>query len=202
MGTALTGFDPTTLSRLAYKRIGRRGLRWCLEAEDLVSVGATAILAAGTPNPALAVRVARNAMFDVIRREARRVKGRVEVRTGESYCCDGESPSVGDMWDSTVHHGQHLQPEAKNHDLWEAMKSLPARQYQAITLTYWAGMSDEAVAVEMGISSQAVDALLKKAQRNIAAGVGIAIPHTLTHVRGKEEIFCQAVSISEFLQPK
>lgn len=186
METTKTGFDPTALSRLAYKRIGRRGLRVGLEAEELVSTGRAAIIAARVTDAPLAVKVAQNAMFDSIRKTIVRERGRVRVRHGDSYCCEGEQPSVGDMWDSTVHHGQHLRPAAEHYDVWEAMKALPPRQYRAIVLTFWNGMSDEGVAIEMGISSQAVDSLLRKAKINLKQGVGMRTVQTLTHVRGEE----------------
>jgi len=106
----------------------------------------------------------------------------VEVREGRASETDGEELNDADQWDLTIHGKQNPLPEKTHPDLWEAMKALPARQYQAITLTYWGGMTDEAVASEMGISSQAVDALLKKAKTNLAEGVGIAVARGITNI--------------------
>ena len=190
METTATATEQVCLNYMAIceRAIGtlqRRGVCEWVERDELISEGCLALSMAKPDAEALAVTIARRAMIDAIRKNERRERGRVEVRaTAEG----SDEPLDGDELDAAVYGKQKLQPANSHPDLWEAMKSLPARQYQAITLTYWAGMSDEAVAVEMGISSQAVDALLKKAQRNIAAGVGIAIPHTITNVRGKETL--------------
>jgi RNA polymerase sigma factor (sigma-70 family) len=63
-------------------------------------------------------------------------------------------------------------PDGEFLELWDAVKTLPSRQYLAVFLTYWGGMSDEEVAIEMGITSQAVDTLLQKAYKKIKKCVG------------------------------
>ena len=97
-----------------------------------------------------------------------------------------EGPFEGDDWDNTVYAKQHIQPINTRPDLWEAMKALPPRQFRAVFLTYWNGMSDEAVGAEMGVSRQAVDALLEKAKINLRGGVAVQQSRGTTTVRGKE----------------
>lgn len=186
METVPTGFDPNALARLAYKRIGRRGLRDGLEAEELVAVGRAAIIASGARDAPLAVKVARNAMFDAIRKEVVRWRGRATVRAGHAFSCDGEEPSAGDMWDSTVHHGQHLQPAAEHYDLWEAMRALPEREYRVVSLHFWGGITMAAIGVELGVSERHAGRILESAKKNLKAVCQKRTPQTLTNVRGEE----------------
>ncbi len=89
--------------------------------------------------------------------------------------------------------GGKVCPERTHPDLWEAMKALPARQYQAITLVYWGGKTLAEIGVEMGMSLQRVGQIIQEAKKNIHSALENRIPHTLTHVRGKEFFFIPAI---------
>jgi RNA polymerase sigma factor (sigma-70 family) len=58
-------------------------------------------------------------------------------------------------------------PESAHLPLWEAIKTLPPRQYQAVVLTFWGGLAQEEAAREMGITHKAVDFLLDRAVINL-----------------------------------
>ncbi|MGD0497508.1 MAG: sigma-70 family RNA polymerase sigma factor [Bryobacteraceae bacterium] len=174
MGKPLTEqvcVDFVAICKRAVGPLGRTGVfRW-IERDELMSVGYLALAAlAIVPEEALAVIVARRAMIGAIRKNERRNRGRVD-----------------DPLELLMSSGGHrICPERAHLDLWEAMKALPARQYRAVMLTYWGGLSEAAVAVEMGISQPAVHYLLKKAQTNIRAGVIISDPQAITTMRGTD----------------
>jgi predicted DNA-binding protein (UPF0251 family) len=48
-------------------------------------------------------------------------------------------------------------------DLWEAIKVLPPRQYRAVVLYFWEGLSGSEIAVEMQCSRKAVENLIGRA---------------------------------------
>jgi RNA polymerase sigma factor (sigma-70 family) len=176
--------DYLAICKRAVGTLQRRGICEWIEREELISEGCLALSAAKPDKDALAVKIARDAMIDTIRKHERRERGRVEVRSG--YCSENpDAVSDGDQWDATVHGKQNLQPVNTHMDLWEAMKALPYRQYQAITLAFWGGMSESSIGGELGITQQAAHALLEKAKKNLREGVVISTSHTVTNVRGE-----------------
>lgn len=52
-----------------------------------------------------------------------------------------------------------------------ALKSLPGRQYQALTLFHYEGLSQTEIASTMGISEEAVESLLARARRTLRGGL-------------------------------
>ena len=156
------------ICKRAVGQLGRKGVFHWVERDELISTGYLALAALDTePDEALAVIVARRAMIGAVRKNERRNRGRVD-----------------DPIEALP--GVRLRPEGAHVDLWEAMKALPSRQYQAVMLTYWGGQSESAVAVEMGVSHQAVHALIEKAKINIRMGVAIPLPRAITNMRGTE----------------
>lgn len=68
------------------------------------------------------------------------------------------------------------------------MRALTPRQYLAVTLTFWGGMTQLQVGVEMGISERAAGRLIERATmeiKNVLGGVQKPTSQTLTHVRGE-----------------
>jgi RNA polymerase sigma-B factor len=135
-------------------------IRRTLNVKDLLQIGQVAILESGTQSEGMAVTVARRAMGMAIRREVIRQRGAVEVRAGHEFTCAGEEPSSGDMWDSTIHGGEHLQPVREHFDLWRALNSLTPQEYRAVSLTFWGGMSQAEIGDDLGVSQRHVSRLL------------------------------------------
>ena len=182
--TAGVCLDYMAISRRAIGTLQRRGVCEWLEREELIAEGCLALSTVRPDSEALAVIVARRAMIDAVRKNERRERGRVEVRGSGT---DGaEEASDGDQWDATVYGKQKLQPANTHPDLWEAMKALPAREYQAITLIYWGGKTQADVAVEMGVSRPRVAQIIASAEKKIQNALTNCTPHTITQVRGKE----------------
>jgi RNA polymerase sigma factor (sigma-70 family) len=173
--------DYLKVCQKAVRTFQRQGICEWVEREELISEGCLALAIRAPGTEAMAFKIARDAMIDAIRKSGRRNRGRVEVRSALGADAD---VSEGDQWDETIHGKQHLQPISTHPDLWDAMKELPERQYRAVTLTYWADMTDAEVAAEMGITHQAVHLLLTKAKINIREGVAIGDSHTVTNMRG------------------
>jgi RNA polymerase sigma factor (sigma-70 family) len=187
-----TAMGPVCLDylKICQKAIGtlqRRGVCEWLERDELIAEGCLALSMRKPDTEALAVKIARDAMIDTIRKAECRDRGRVEVRV--SYGAESaDEGSEGDEWDATVYGKQNLQPANTHPDLWEAMKALPARQYQAITLVFWGGKTLADVAGEMGVSFQRVAQIVQEAKKNIHAALENSNPHTVTNVRGKETL--------------
>ena len=59
--------------------------------------------------------------------------------------------------------------------LWEALKALPPRQYRAVVLVYWVGLSEEEAAAEMGIVRTTVEYLIGRAEENIKKILGTPV---------------------------
>ena len=178
--------DYLAISKQALGGLQAQGVCRYVEAEELVSRGVLAILEARATEEPLAVVIARNRMCDAIDSNEVRTRGRVPVREGHALACDGEEPSVGDMWDETIHHGQNLQPEAPQVDLLDSLSALPPRQYRAVVLTYWGGMSYAEVGKSMGIKPRTVKYLLTEAKKNIANTLPFSKSQPMTSIEGKE----------------
>ena len=171
-----------TICQKAIGTLQRRGVCSWIDRDDLMSEGYVALSANNPDTEALAVTIVRRAMIDAIRKNERRERGRVEVRgCGE----DADEMSDGDQWDATVHGRENLQPMNVQADLSESLKALPGRQYQALALAFFGGMTVAETGAEMGISGTAARSLIEKAKKNIRRGVAISEPHTITKVGGK-----------------
>jgi RNA polymerase sigma factor (sigma-70 family) len=171
------------ICRKAIGTLQRRGVCNWIDRNELISEGYLALAAKNPQSEALAVTIARAAMIDAIRRNAVRERGRVEVRGSRPE--DGEEMSDGDQWDATVHGRDHLQLVHVTPDLWEALKTLPARQYQALALAIFGGLTGAEVAAELGISGTAARTLIEKAKKNLRKGVVISDSHTITKLGGE-----------------
>jgi RNA polymerase sigma factor (sigma-70 family) len=195
METTATGQVCLNYMAICKRAIGtlqRRGVCEFIERDELIAEGCLAlsmakpeaidgITTAGAE--ALAVTIARRAMIDSIRKNEVRERGRVEVRASNG--ADSDEVSDGDEWDSTVYGKQNLQPINTHPDLWEAMKALPARQYQAVTLVYWGGKTLAEIGMEMGVSLQRVGQIIQTAKRNLRSAIENGNPHTITNVEGE-----------------
>ena len=80
---------------------------------------------------------------------------------------------------------QNLRPVNSHPDLWDAMKALPAREYQAITLAYWGGKTQVEIATEMGVDQATVSRILESAKKSLWACIN-GKPRGITKLRGKE----------------
>lgn len=183
METTATGQVCLNYMAICKRAIGtlqRRGICEWVERDELISEGCLALSMRNPADEALAVKIARDAMIDTIRKAERRERGRVEVRGAV------EDAPEGDRWDTTVYGNLNLRPVNTHPDLWDALKTLPARQHQAVTLAYWGGMSETQIGIEMRVSRVAAHALLKKAEINLRTGVSKSDSHTVTKMRGKE----------------
>jgi len=181
-----TRMNHMALCRQALAPLRRKGVCQWVEADELLSAGCVAILEAEVTDEALAVVIARRAMCKVIDKNRVRQAGRVEVREGHAFSCGGEEPSVGDMWDATIHGGQHLQPVRAHVDLWEGMRCLTPQQYRVVMLAFWGGKTQVEIAAEIGIGQQHVSRILASAQ-NILRDVCVnRKPQRMTNMRGKE----------------
>jgi len=179
--------DYLAICKRAIGTLQRRGVCEWIEREELIAEGCLALSTRKPDTAALAVKIARDAMIDAVRKSERQERGRVEVRAG--FGADSaDEVSDGDQWDATVHGKQNLQPLNTHPDLWEAMKALPARQYQAITLLFWGQKTLADIASEMGVSFQRVSQIIQDAKRNIHSALENSKPHTVTNVRGKETL--------------
>jgi RNA polymerase sigma factor (sigma-70 family) len=175
--------DYVAICKRAIGTLQRRGVCEWVEREELIAEGCLALSAAVPDTEALAVTIARRAMIDTIRRTERRERGRVEVRASCSDCAD--EASDGDRWDATVHGKQGLQPVNTHPDLWEAMKALPAREYQAVTLFYWGGKTQAQIADAMGVDQATVSRTMASANKFLYSCIN-GNSHTITNMRGKE----------------
>jgi len=175
--------DYLEICRKASRALARQGV---CERDELISEGCLALSIRKPDTEAVGVTIARRAMISVLRKSERRNRGRVDVDSVHVGNPDGGELRDGDQWDAAVHRGQHLQPVRPVPDVCEAMRVLPDRQYRAIDLMYWRGMTEEAVGVKMGITQQAVHALLEKAKENLRKGVVISHSRAITIVRGNE----------------
>lgn len=189
MSTATIGvcLDYQAVAKKAIRPLRAKGVTAYMEAEELLSIGMLAAIQHGTQDEGLAVKVARDAMIDASRRNERANRGRVEIRDG---CAgpDGEDISDGDQWDEAIHGKQNLCPANTHPDLWEAMKALSPRQYQAITLKFWGNLTDAAIGEEMGISGRAVGRLIERSIKNINGCVQFPDSRTVTNMRGNESL--------------
>lgn len=171
------------ICKRAIGTLQRRGVCEWVEREELIAEGCLALSMRKPETEALAVKIARDAMIDTIRKTERRDRGRVEVRAG----VDGtDEVSEGDQWDAAVYGKQKLQPLNTHPDLWDAMKALPAREYRVLTLVYWGGKTLAEIGIEMGVSQPRVSQLIANAKRNIKSALINRDPHTVTKVRGNE----------------
>jgi RNA polymerase sigma factor (sigma-70 family) len=148
------------ICKKASRALARQGV---CERDELMAEGCLALSMRKPDTEGLAVKIARDAMIDLLRKSERRNRGRVEVRSGHYAEVNGWDVSDGDQWDATVYGKQKIQPVHTHPDLWEAMKALPEREYRAVTLFYWGGMTQEEIAVEIGIDQQSVSRILKSA---------------------------------------
>jgi len=176
--------DYLAICKRAIGTLQRRGVCEWIEREELIAEGCLALSTRKPDTTALAVKIARDAMIDAVRKNERRNRGRVEVRAGHGAEVNGDEVPEGDQWDATVYGKQKLQPLNTHPDLWEAMKALPARQYQAITLAYWGGETQAEIAVELGVDQATVSRTLEAAKKSLHACIN-GNPHTVTNTRGK-----------------
>jgi RNA polymerase sigma factor (sigma-70 family) len=178
--------DYVAVCKRAIGTLQRRGVCEWLERDELIAEGCLALSMRKPDTEALAVKIARDAMIDTIRKTERRDRGRVEVRAG--YGAESaDEVSEGDEWDATVYGKQNLQPANTHPDLWEAMKALPAREYQVITLTFWGGKTQAEIAVELGVDQATVSRTLESAKKSLGACIN-GDSRTVTSMRGKETL--------------
>ena len=174
--------DYLALCKRAIGTLQRRGVCGWVDREELIADGCLALATRNPTTEALAVKVARDAMIDTIRKTDRRERGRVETRTNP----EGSDEALdGDELDVAVYGKQNLQPVNSHPDLWDAMKALPAREYQAITLVYWGRKTQAEVATEMGVDQATVSRILASANKSLQACI-TGKPHTVTSMRGNE----------------
>ena len=64
------------------------------------------------------------------------------------------------------------------------MKALPTRQYRALTLYYWGGVTQAEIAVEIGVSQQRVAQILSAAEINLQDVLVNRKPRTVTNMGG------------------
>ena len=111
METTATGQVCLNYMAICKRAIGtlqRRGVCGWVERDELISEGCLALSTRNPATEALAVKIARDAMIDTVRKSERRDRGRVEVRAGAD---SADEVSDGDQWDATVYGKQNLQPE-------------------------------------------------------------------------------------------
>lgn len=177
--------DYQGVSRKALGSLRRRAVTQYVEAEELLSVGVLALVEVAPEDEPLAIVIARRAMLKAVSKNTVRQRGRVDVREGHGATVDGEEISAGDQWDETVYGKQNIQPEGIRHDLWEAMRALPAREYRAVTLYFWGGKSQAYIADEMAVSQMTVSRLLENAKRLMGECLK-PDAHRITNMRGNE----------------
>lgn len=97
-----------------------------------------------------AFRIAHNLLVDHLRK-----KGREVVSEGREKA--GEAPSVE----------EEAEAEERRKAVREALRELPRRQRQVVTMKYFAGMSNAEVAEALGRSEGAVNALQHRALRKL-----------------------------------
>jgi RNA polymerase sigma factor (sigma-70 family) len=186
METTATGQVCLNYMAICKRAIGplqRRGVCEWVERDELIAEGCLALSMTKPETEALAVKIARDAMIDTIRKTERRDRGRVEVRA----TAEGSDEALDvDALDAAVYGKQKLQPANTHPDLWEAMKALPPREYQAITLVYWGGKMLSEIGTEMGVSQPRVSQIIASAKKHLEAALINRNPHTVTNVRGKE----------------
>lgn len=188
METTVSGAVRLDFMAICARSVGtlqRRGVCRFVERDEMISVGCLALVEAQPETEALAVIVARRSMIDLVRRSERRTRGRVEVRAGHGSDVNGGEVADGDQWDAVIHGKQRLQPERCNPDLWEVLKALPVRQYQAVVLIFWAGLTEAAAAVEMGVNQSTVSRVIKEAKKTIGSCINSKV-RAITYMRGKE----------------
>lgn len=182
--------DATALSRRAIGTLRRSGVGRYMDTRDLISVGVVAILQHGTQEEALAVIVARRAMLDALKGNSVRERGRVQLKKGHAFESSGVDLSGWEMWDTTVYGKVNLVPEHMHVDLWGAMRALPRRQYRAVSLVFWGGLTEEQAGGVMGIQKPAVSKLIARAvgalKKKLGGDGNISIPQSITNMRGEE----------------
>jgi|ERR1700722_2039364 len=175
--------DHRVICECAIGALGRKGVfRW-IERDELISVGYLALVTAQIEDDALGVIVARRAMLNAIDANEVRQRGRVEVRESDA---NNPEQSNSDQWDALICGGQSLRPEGQYVDLWDSIKALPAQQYRAIVLSYWVGLTQREIAIEMGVNQQRVAKILCAAKINMRSLVVKQKPQLMTHMRGTE----------------
>lgn len=180
--------DYLAICEQAVGTLGRRGVYRWIERDELISEGCLALSTRNPGTEALAVKVARDAMIDAIRRNEVRQRGRQYPNARDSRDGgddeQGGSPSPEDALERLVYAGFIPRPD-RDGDLWDQINALPERQREAVFLTYWGGLSDTEAAVRLGVSRQSVDALLKRAQKKLREDVAMGKTRTVNKVEGK-----------------
>jgi RNA polymerase sigma factor (sigma-70 family) len=171
--------DYQDVSHKALGSLRRRAVTEYIEAEELLSVGVLALVEAAPTDEALAVVIARRAMIDAVRRNERRERGRVWP-VMEDVTEDDDLDALDTLMSSG---GRALAPATVHADIWEVMKALPAREYQIVTLHFWGGKSQAAIAIELGVSQMTVSRSLENA-KNLMAECLNGKFHPITNTRG------------------
>lgn len=160
--------SPEDAARLVRRLAGRLRSRSRLDADDLHGEGLLALTRAGFPDGGLAHKIADGAMHDALRRERTQQQGRVDPAEIDNVTSEGT---------------------AGNYRLWEAVKALPPKQYQAISLHYWAGHTAEEVAAIMEISPAGAKRCIERALDSMRELLGSSgrntPPNTAIQVEGE-----------------
>lgn len=181
-----------TICQKAIGTLQRRGVCKWIDRDELISEAALALSAKNPATEALAVTIARAAMIDAIRKNTCRERGRIEVRGRHGQ--DTEDASAGESWDWTLHVTGQVDPQEIEQaergntlppHIWKALKALPPRQYRALALAFWGGMTGAEIGAEMGISGTSARALIEKAKKNLRRGAVISSSHTVTELGGE-----------------
>ena len=172
--------DHLAICNQAIGTLRRRGVCQWIEREELIAEGCLALIQAQVTDEALGVVVARRAMITAVRRNEVRQRGRETVPAVR----DDEAPA-GDPWDVLMYSGARMAPIGRDVELWEFIRALPARQYQAVMLTFWGGLTLSQAAGEMGISFGRVFQILNDAKKNIRVALQNRNSRAMTLV-GKE----------------
>ena len=167
-GNGIDGDLCTQASIAALRWVSRKRLPWWATRDDLVGIGCLAILEAGARDRPLAVKVARCAMVDFLRKET--VRQRDREWAGEDQEPDGlldgeRSYTVRQPEEPRVARRYNLkQPASAGRDasLWESLKALPPRQQTAMRL-HLDGCSYAEIAQRTDTTPRAVEGLLGRA---------------------------------------
>ena len=176
--TEKSELDYLAICERAIGTLARRGVCHYIERDELVSVGYLAIISAGVTDEALAVTVARRAMFNLIDHSAVRSSRAESVSTP-----DGETP-YGDEWDALIYSRAKIAPANHSIDVWEAMKALPPKQFTVIMRIFWGNETQAAVAEDMGVSQPMVVKILNAAKKNLRQVIN-GKPQLITLLEGK-----------------
>lgn len=167
----------------ALGKLRRQGVLAYVEQDELISAAAIALMEAGPVAEGLAVTTARRAMIDVIRRNEVRQRGREYASAGHVAETRGWVVPEADQWDSLIYREQNIQPDYCL-DLWEAMVALPAREFRVISLSFWAGRTQEEIADELGVSRRTVIRIFESAKKNLASCVTNRDSRAITTMEG------------------